>query len=175
VTAERPGEPGLRRPTQGSADHRDTLRSLAETGAVTAPPRDTTRNIDSQGLDVRTVALARLAALIALRAAPATYRRTVDGALAAGASVDDVVDTLKVVARTVGLARVVSAAPGLALAVGYDIDDALETLDEPPPDDPPPDEPPPDGAPGLIRVVGGRSHRRGATEGPEDRLSDSPA
>jgi alkylhydroperoxidase/carboxymuconolactone decarboxylase family protein YurZ len=165
----------MRPPTRAPADHLDTLRFLAETGAVTAPPRDTTRIIDSQGLDVRTAALARLAALIALRAAPATYRRTVDGALAAGASVDDVVDTLKVVARTVGLARVVSAAPGLALAVGYDIDDALESLDEPPPDEPPPDDPPPDDARGLIRVVGGRSHRRGATEGPEDRLSDSPA
>ena len=170
MTAERPGEPDLRRPTRGSADHRDTLRSLAETGAVTAPPQDTTRSIDPHGLDPRSAALARLAALIALRAAPATYRRTVDGALAAGASVDDVVDTLKVVARTVGLARVVSAAPGLALAVGYDIDDALEALDELPPDDPPPDD-----ARGLIRVVGGRSHRRGATEGPEDRLSDPPA
>jgi alkylhydroperoxidase/carboxymuconolactone decarboxylase family protein YurZ len=170
VTVERPGEPDLRPPTRGSADHLDTLRFLAETGAVIAPPRDTTRGIDSQGLDVRTAALARLAALIALRAAPATYRRTLDGALAAGASVDDVVDTLKVVARTVGLARVVSAAPGLALAVGYDIDDALEALDELPPDDPPPDD-----ARGLIRVGGGRSHRRGATEGPEDRLSDPPA
>jgi hypothetical protein len=38
---------------------------------------------------------------------------------------------LKVVAPSVGLARVVAAAPGLALALGYDIDSALETLDVP--------------------------------------------
>jgi hypothetical protein len=43
-------------------------------------------------------------------------RRGVDLALATGASDDDVVETLTIVARTVGLARVVSAAPDLALA-----------------------------------------------------------
>jgi hypothetical protein len=42
-----------------------------------------------------------------------------------------VVDTLTAVAPSVGLARVVSAAPGLALALGYDIDRALESLDDP--------------------------------------------
>jgi 4-carboxymuconolactone decarboxylase len=81
-------------------------------------------------LDERTAAVARLAASVALRATPASYRRSVQHALAAGASVDEVVGTLEVVARTVGVARLVSAAPGLALAVGYDIDDALETLDD---------------------------------------------
>jgi hypothetical protein len=55
----------------------------------------------------------------------------VDRALAAGASVDDVIAMLKVVAPSVGLARVVAAAPALALALGYDIDSALETLDMP--------------------------------------------
>jgi hypothetical protein len=33
------------------------------------------------------------------------------------------------VAPTVGLARAVSAAPELALAIGYDIDAALEAID----------------------------------------------
>jgi alkylhydroperoxidase/carboxymuconolactone decarboxylase family protein YurZ len=84
-----------------------------------------------RGLDERTAALARVAALVAQRASPASYRHGVERALDAGASADEVVATLKVVARTVGLARVVSAAPGLALAAGYDIDDALETLDDP--------------------------------------------
>ena len=48
-------------------------------------------------------------------------------ALAAGASIDEIVGTLIAVAPTVGLARVVSAAPELALALGYDVDAALET------------------------------------------------
>jgi alkylhydroperoxidase/carboxymuconolactone decarboxylase family protein YurZ len=91
-------------------------------------PDDT---IDEHGLDERAAALAWLAVLVALRASPASYRACVQRALAAGASVDDVIDTLKAVAPSVGLARVVAAAPGLALALGYDIDRALETLDMP--------------------------------------------
>ena len=81
-------------------------------------------------VDEKTASLARLAALVALRAAPASYKRSVDTAIAAGATAEDMVDTLTAVAPTVGLARVVSAAPGLALALGYDIDRALESNDD---------------------------------------------
>jgi 4-carboxymuconolactone decarboxylase len=122
-----------------SAGNRELLRHLAEAdGGLTPPSRDARHDVPAHGLDPRMAALARLAALVALRAAPASYRRGVACAFAAGASVDDVVDTLKVVARAVGLARVVSAAPALALAAGYDIDTALEALDEPP--EPPADD-----------------------------------
>ena len=51
-------------------------------------------------------------------------------AQAAGASVDEVVGSLIAVAPIVGLARVVSAAPVLALAIGYDVDAALEASGE---------------------------------------------
>ena len=106
------------------------LRRLAGLdGDVLPPPHGPAHGDDPHGLDERTAALARLATLIALDAPPASYRRTVHLALAAGAGADDVVDTLVVVARTVGLARVVAAAPGLARAAGYDIDAALETFD----------------------------------------------
>jgi 4-carboxymuconolactone decarboxylase len=90
---------------------------------------DTTGSIDPHGLNERTAALACLAALVAMQAGPSSYERCVDRALAAGATVDDVIDTLKVVGPTVGLARLVTAAPGLALALGYDIDAALEAVD----------------------------------------------
>lgn len=90
---------------------------------------DTTGSIDSLGLDDRTAALACLAALVAMHAGTTSYQRCVDRALAAGASVDDVIDTLRAVAPTVGLARVVSAVPSLALALGYDIDTALEAVE----------------------------------------------
>jgi 4-carboxymuconolactone decarboxylase len=82
------------------------------------------------GLDEKTAALVCLAALLALRASASSYRDCVGRALAAGASIDEVIDTLRVVAPSVGLARVVSAAPGLALALGYDIDSALEAIDD---------------------------------------------
>jgi alkylhydroperoxidase/carboxymuconolactone decarboxylase family protein YurZ len=92
--------------------------------------------IDARGLDERTGALACLATLVAMHAGPSSYGRCVDRALAAGATVDDVIDTLKVVAPMVGLARLVTAAPGLALALGYDIDAALEAVDLARPDEP---------------------------------------
>jgi len=81
-------------------------------------------------LDPRTAALVRLAALIALDAPPRAYRREVAAARAAGASVDEVVDTVRAVGPSVGLARAVSAAPGLAAGVGFDLDRAFEVVDE---------------------------------------------
>jgi len=77
-------------------------------------------------LDGRTCALVRLGALFALDAAPASYSSQVALALAAGATVDEIVDVLVVVAPSIGVARVVSAAPELALALGFDIDAQLE-------------------------------------------------
>jgi len=54
------------------------------------------------------------------------------GALAAGASGDEIAEVLLAIAPATGLGRVVSDAPGVAAALGYDIGAAL--LDEP--DDP---------------------------------------
>ena len=86
-------------------------------------------NIEASGLDPKTHALARLGALIALDAAPASYQWNVGMALAAGATVDEIVGVLVAVAPTVGLARAVSAASELALAIGYDVDAALEAIE----------------------------------------------
>lgn len=51
-------------------------------------------------------------------------------ALAAGATASDVIGVLIAVAPDVGMARVVSATQGLSLAMGYDIDAALEDMDD---------------------------------------------
>jgi hypothetical protein len=124
---------------------------------------DAAGTMASHGFDERTAALTCLAALVALRAAPTSYRRCVDRALGAGASVDDVVGTLKAVAPSVGLAGLVSAAPGLALALGYDVDTALEALDAPRAAD----------APGTPGISGDGSGRRGATaEDPADAMRE---
>jgi hypothetical protein len=53
----------------------------------------------------------------------ASYQWAVDAALAGGASEADIVDVLTAVAPILGLARVASAAPELALALGYDVDE----------------------------------------------------
>jgi alkylhydroperoxidase/carboxymuconolactone decarboxylase family protein YurZ len=81
------------------------------------------------GLDRKTAALLCLAATVALKAALPTFQRAVAQALAAGARSDEIVATLEAVTPVVGSARVVAAAPAVALALGYDVEDALERLD----------------------------------------------
>jgi hypothetical protein len=60
------------------------------------------------------------------RTSRCSYQAIVETAHATGATFDEIVGCLIAVAPVVGLARVVSAAPELALALGYDVDAALE-------------------------------------------------
>ncbi len=83
----------------------------------------------TEGLDPRIANLARLGALIALDAGPATIDSAVAAALAAGASPQDIVDVLLAVGPAVGSARLVSAAPRIARGLGYDVLAALERSD----------------------------------------------
>ncbi|HEY2998117.1 MAG TPA: carboxymuconolactone decarboxylase family protein [Acidimicrobiales bacterium] len=74
------------------------------------------------GLDPRTRALVRLAALVALDADPASYQWAVADALAAGAGDEEVLGVLVALAPVAGLVRVGAAAPQVALAIGHDLD-----------------------------------------------------
>jgi alkylhydroperoxidase/carboxymuconolactone decarboxylase family protein YurZ len=76
-------------------------------------------------LDPRTLALIRLAALVAVGGEVPSYGAAADAAVDAGASAAEVVDVLIGVLPVIGAARVVAAAPRLAIALGYDTD-ALE-------------------------------------------------
>jgi alkylhydroperoxidase/carboxymuconolactone decarboxylase family protein YurZ len=80
-------------------------------------------------LDQRTEALARVAATVAIDAALSSFQHTVAHALAAGATSDDIVATLEAVAPIIGAAGVVRCAPKIALALGYDVEAALEGFD----------------------------------------------
>ena len=109
-------------------DYQETLRSLALNDerfvrSVLGMGHDT---IAVSQLDPKSHALVRLGALPASDAAHGSYQASVEAAPAAGASPDEIVGVLIAVAPVVGLARVVSAAPDLALALGYDVDAALE-------------------------------------------------
>ena len=66
--------------------------------------------------------LVRLGALVALSATTTSLRTTVDHAVEAGATEEEIVGVLVAVAPSIGLARVVSTAPKLALAMGYEIE-----------------------------------------------------
>jgi 4-carboxymuconolactone decarboxylase len=83
----------------------------------------------ASALDERTAALVRVAATIAVDAAPSSFQHAVTLALAAGATSAEVVATLEAVTPVTGAARVVLCAPKLALALGYDVEEALERLD----------------------------------------------
>jgi 4-carboxymuconolactone decarboxylase len=70
------------------------------------------------GLDGRSYALVKLAALIALDAPPASYIWQVGNALTEGATPEDLVGVLIAIAPQVGGPKLVAAAPELMLALG---------------------------------------------------------
>lgn len=72
-------------------------------------------------LDAKVDLLVRLGALLALGAATTSLRAAVQHAIQAGASEPEIVDVLVSIGPAVGLARLVAAAPRLAMALGYDI------------------------------------------------------
>ncbi|AMB58793.1 carboxymuconolactone decarboxylase family protein [Microterricola viridarii] len=76
-------------------------------------------------LDPKTLALARLAALVAIGGAEPSFGEHVTAAVNAGANADEIVDVLIGITSVVGLPRVVAAAPSLALALGFDVEDTL--------------------------------------------------
>ena len=84
---------------------------------------------DGPGLDAKTSGLVRLAALLSIGAATSSCRAAVERARAAGATDSEIVGVLVAVAPAVGGARVVGAAPRLALAIDYDVEDVAEVWD----------------------------------------------
>jgi 4-carboxymuconolactone decarboxylase len=86
-------------------------------------------NVAESRLDEKTHALVRLGALVAINASSPGYMWTVDAARRHGASEEEIVGCLIAALPAVGVANVVSAAPKLALALGYDVTAALEESD----------------------------------------------
>lgn len=85
--------------------------------------------LPQSALGERIAALVRVAATIAVDAASSSFQHAVALALAAGATTDEIVATLEAVTPVTGAAQVVSSAPKVALALGYDVEEALEQLD----------------------------------------------
>ncbi|WP_083649025.1 carboxymuconolactone decarboxylase family protein [Cellulosimicrobium sp. CUA-896] len=97
-------------------DYEERLQRLT----VNDPRLEEGRGLDPGELDPRTLALVRLAALVAVGGADPTYGAEVDAAVGAGASAGQIVDVLSAVIPIVGLPNVVAAAPRLALALGLE-------------------------------------------------------
>jgi AhpD family alkylhydroperoxidase len=113
-----------------TAKFQETLRRLAIfdeefAGAGLAPSL-----AETSALDAKTVALLQVAVSVAIGSSTVCLEWSTARALAAGATKDEIADVLLAIAPMAGLGRVVSAAPGVATALEYDIDAALEETDD---------------------------------------------
>ena len=73
------------------------------------------------GLDPRSYALVKIAALVALDSPPASYLWQVANALDAGATPKDILGVLRAVAPQVGGPKAVAAAPEIMIALGLSL------------------------------------------------------
>lgn len=80
----------------------------------------------TSALHPKVAALLQLSASVASGAPPICVGWSTGRALAAGATDEEIADTLLAIAPVVGLGRVVCAAPDVAVALGYDIERALD-------------------------------------------------
>jgi 4-carboxymuconolactone decarboxylase len=69
-------------------------------------------------LDQRTLALIKLAAMIAVDAPPVSFAWQVENAIDLGATPEQILDVLRAVASQVGAPKVVAAAPEIMLGLG---------------------------------------------------------
>jgi alkylhydroperoxidase/carboxymuconolactone decarboxylase family protein YurZ len=107
-------------------DYTELLRSLAVNDARFADCGSGGAGVGPGELDPKTLALVRLAALVAVGGAVPSFGAHADAAVSVGATAAEIVDVLLGVVPVVGLPRVVAAAPKLAMALGYDTDDDME-------------------------------------------------
>ena len=84
----------------------------------------------SRVLDPKTVALVRVGALVAIGSPGVCLEWSTTRALAQGATDDEITDVLLAIAPVAGLGRVTAAVPGVAAALGYDIETALLDPDD---------------------------------------------
>jgi 4-carboxymuconolactone decarboxylase len=110
-------------------DYKEHLRRLTVHDDALVERILSEKTVPASVLDERTAALVRVAATIAADGALPSIQHAVAVALAAGATNGEIVATLDAVTPVTGTARVVLCAPKLALALGYDVEEALGTLD----------------------------------------------
>lgn len=117
VEAVRKGEPVV--------NYTEKLRRLAlnDPGLHERAAAGELRSVE---LEPTTLSLVQLAALIAVGGAVPSYGELTDAAVGSGVTVAEIVDVLVAVIPIVGLPCVVESAPKLAMALGYDTNEAFE-------------------------------------------------
>jgi alkylhydroperoxidase/carboxymuconolactone decarboxylase family protein YurZ len=109
-------------PVVGATTHQ-TLSDLSVGKSDTLEEALGLRELDREasGLDPRTFALVKIAALIALDAPPASYAWQLGNAFAEGVTVDEIKGVLLAVAPQVGLPKVIGAATGIMSALDLEL------------------------------------------------------
>jgi len=115
-----------------AARFQETLRSLAmiHEGFVQDKARLGLDLARVSALDPKTAALLLVAAAVAIGSSAVCLEWSTGRALAAGASEDEIAEVLLAIAPVAGLGRIVSAAPDVATALGFDVEAALEEPDD---------------------------------------------
>lgn len=110
------------------ADRDEILRrlTLGDEAFLERLIADRRTHVGPQQLDARQAALLRLGALAAIDGPSLSFHRVIGSALDAGLTADQVLDALILLGPVIGSTRVLAVAPKVALAVGYDVDAALE-------------------------------------------------
>ena len=96
------------------------LAGVAAGGPAIPPPSigPGADNVEESGLDVRTHALVRLAALVAAGESGEAYDLHIAAALDHGVTLDEIIGVLVALLPTVGAGRVTEAAPAVLGAIG---------------------------------------------------------
>jgi alkylhydroperoxidase/carboxymuconolactone decarboxylase family protein YurZ len=124
LSADQPG--GLVTPPANSTHAALASISGGREGSLTALTGTREQQISAAGLDPRTFALVKIAAMIALDAPPASYAREVGDAMQDLVTAEDLLGVLRAVAPQVGAPRVVAAAPELMLALGLSLPESTD-------------------------------------------------
>lgn len=107
--------------------HDDVLKglSLQDSGIIESALAMQLNNIEQSGLDPKTHAMVRIAALISVDAAPAPFMWQIGVALESGVTPDEILGIMVALAPTIGMAKIVATAPEIALALGVELDDIM--------------------------------------------------
>jgi 4-carboxymuconolactone decarboxylase len=107
---------------------REILRRLAviHEGFIQDKPRLGLELPRVSALHPKTAALLLVGAAVAIGSSAVCLEWSSGRALAAGASEEEIAEVLLAIAPVAGLGRIVSAAPDVATALGYDVEAALE-------------------------------------------------
>ena len=113
-----------------AARYQETLRRLAIFDEELVAAGFGLELARTSALDFKTAALLQLGVSVAIGSSAVCLEWSAARALAAGATKDEIADVLLAIAPVAGMGRVVSAAPQVAAALGYDIEAALGELDD---------------------------------------------